>query len=276
MSGTFILLPSCNSGSLFSLLHQIHHNIFFSFLNFNQFFLIPERDAWDASELHFPFQHLLNLAFLGPFFHLLTTNQVDALRGQDQVSLDGLGSLKNKKEKWEWWAIAKSRSGECGRGDILYNSDFCDGHKTQESRLGKGYLKPAIKLVDRIRKVDTLPLGQKLSQLRFLLQPNVVADKVSVYTVLPPLFGVVQDVWGWWTKHFKQRLCVLSSPRRAYGLWNSPSSLICSYFFLAMNLLQDFWMILAKVSNFLSLISSRRKSYGDKSNWCLTHLLPCI
>lgn len=240
-------------------------------------FLLPERDTWDASELHFSFQHFLNLAFLRPFLHLLTANQIDALRGQDQVSLDGLGSLKNKKEKWDWWATDKSRSGECGRGDILCNSDFCDGHKTQKkSRRGVGYLEPAIKLVDRISKVDSLPLGQKLSQLRSLLQPNVVADKVSVYTVLPPLFGVVQDVWGWWTRHFTQRLCVLSSQRGAHDLWDSPSSLICSYFFLAMNLLQDFWMILAKVSNFLSLISSRRKSYGNKSDRCLTHLLPSI
>lgn len=45
---------------------------------------------------------------------------------------------------------------------------------------------------------------------------------------------------------------------------DSPSSLICSYFFLAINLLQHFWIILANVSNFLSLISSSRKSYRQK------------
>lgn len=64
----------------------------------------------------------------------------------------------------------------------------------------RDYLKPAIKLVDWISEVDTLPLSQKLTQLRLLLQTEVVSNKVSIDTVLPPLFGVEQDVWGWWTK----------------------------------------------------------------------------
>lgn len=143
-----------------------------------------------------------------------------------------------------------------------------------ESKRNKVHLKPAIKLVDWISKVDTLPLGQKLSQFRPLLQAEVVSNKVSVDTIFPPLLGVVQDVWGCVTrmdKHFKSQLQICASWRTIWRgffffcLCNSPSSLICSYFFLAMNLLQDFWMILAKVSNFLSLISSSRKSYGAAS-----------
>lgn len=43
-----------------------------------------------------------------------------------------------------------------------------------------------------------------------------------------------------------------------------PSSLICSYFFLAMYFLHAFWMVLANVSNFLSRISSSKNSYGSK------------
>lgn len=51
----------------------------------------------------------------------------------------------------------------------------------------KLHLEPAIKLVDRISKVDTLPLGQELPQLRPLLQAEVVSDEVSVDAVFPPL-----------------------------------------------------------------------------------------
>jgi len=50
----------------------------------------PERDAGDAFKLQFPLQHFLYLSFLGSFLHLLSTNQIDALGGKDQVSLDGL------------------------------------------------------------------------------------------------------------------------------------------------------------------------------------------
>lgn len=56
------------------------------------------------------------------------------------------------------------------------------------------HLEPAIEFIDRICKVDALPLGQKLSQLRPLLQSEVVSNKVPVDAVLPPLLGVVQDV----------------------------------------------------------------------------------
>lgn len=56
---------------------------------------LPERDTTDASKLQFPFQHLLYLSFLRSFLHLLSSNQIDALRGQDQISLDGL----RKKQK---------------------------------------------------------------------------------------------------------------------------------------------------------------------------------
>lgn len=58
------------------------------------------------------------------------------------------------------------------------------------------HLEPAVKLVDRICKVDPLPFGQELSQLRFLLQSEIISNKVPVDAVLPPLFGVVQDVGG--------------------------------------------------------------------------------
>lgn len=60
----------------------------------------------------------------------------------------------------------------------------------------KLHLEPAIELVDRISKVDALPLGQELSQLGPLLQTEVVSNKVSVDAVLPPLLRVVQDVRG--------------------------------------------------------------------------------
>lgn len=66
--------------------------------------------------------------------------------------------------------------------------------KFNKSKHNKGHLEPAIKLVDRISKVDTLPLGEKLSQFRPLLQTEVVSNKVSVDAILPPLLGVVQDV----------------------------------------------------------------------------------
>lgn len=52
--------------------------------------------------------------------------------------------------------------------------------------------------------------------------------------------------------------CVWEVPAsRSYDL---PSSLICTYFFLAMYFLQAFWMALAYPSYFLSLISSNRNS----------------
>lgn len=59
---------------------------------------VPERDAADASKLQFSFQHLLYLSFLGSFLHLLSTNQIDSLGGQDQISLDRL-CCDGKKEE---------------------------------------------------------------------------------------------------------------------------------------------------------------------------------
>lgn len=169
---------------------------------------------------------------------------------------------KEKKSVWLW-----------RRGKTFLTTVAFLLVEFSESKHNKVHLKPAIKLVDWISKVDTLPFGQKLSQFRPLLQAEVVSNKVSVDTIFPPLLGVVQDVWGCVTgmdKHFKSQLqiCLLLHEEQYedfFCLCHSPSSLICSYFFLAMNLLQDFWMILAKVSNFLSLISSSRKSYGATS-----------
>lgn len=56
------------------------------------------------------------------------------------------------------------------------------------------HLEPAVKLVDRVCEVDSLPLGQELSELRPLLQSQVVTYKVPVDAVPPPLLRVVQDV----------------------------------------------------------------------------------
>lgn len=56
------------------------------------------------------------------------------------------------------------------------------------------HLEPAVKLVDRISKVDPLPPGQELSELGPLLQAEIISNKVPVDAVLPPLLGVVQNV----------------------------------------------------------------------------------
>lgn len=80
---------------------------------------LPERDATDASKLHFSFQHLLYLSFLGSLLHLLSSNQIDALGCQDHISLDGLGCDKKKrsenceqcqKGEQEWVALGKRSS----------------------------------------------------------------------------------------------------------------------------------------------------------------------
>lgn len=84
----------------------------------------------------------------------------------------------------------------------------------QQSYHKKFHLKSAIKLVDWISKLNSLPLGQELSQFRPLLQAEVVSNKVSVDAILPPLLGVVQDVWGCVTtmdKHFKSKLPACAS-----------------------------------------------------------------
>lgn len=51
-----------------------------------------------------------------------------------------------------------------------------------------------------------------------------------------------------------------------------PSSLICTYFFLAAYFLQAFWMALAYPSYFLSLISSKRNSC-TKRQWGKSNIL---
>lgn len=51
-----------------------------------------------------------------------------------------------------------------------------------------------------------------------------------------------------------------------------PSSLICTYFFLAAYFLQAFWMALAYPSYFLSLISSKRNSC-TKRQWGRSNIL---
>lgn len=108
------------------------------------------------------------------------------------------------------------------------------------------HLEPAIELVDRSSKVDALPLSKELAQLGPLLQAKVVSHEVSVDAVFATLLGVVQDIRGcvtWAAGTFG----IISGSRTCHEqcgdflhLGNSPSALICSYFFLAMNLLQHF------------------------------------
>lgn len=50
---------------------------------------------------------------------------------------------------------------------------------------------------DLVRKVDLLPLAQELSQLRPVVHAQVVAHKVPVEAVPPPLLPVQQQVGGW-------------------------------------------------------------------------------
>lgn len=64
--------------------------------------------------------------------------------------------------------------------------------------------------------------------------------------------------------------CVCEVP--AIGSSDLPSSLICTYFFLAAYFLQAFWMALAYPSYFLSLISSNRNSC-TKRQWGGSNIL---
>lgn len=52
--------------------------------------MLPERDTADAFELHFSFQHLFDLSFLWSLLDFFSTDQINTLWGQDQISLDGL------------------------------------------------------------------------------------------------------------------------------------------------------------------------------------------
>lgn len=97
----------------------------------------------------------------------------------------------------------------------------------------KFHLEPAIKLVDRVSEVDAFPLGQKLSQLRLLLQAEVIPDKVSVDAVSPPLFGVVQDVRGCATKMKKTLITtapIFSSEKDISAVTHPPLSSVHTSF----------------------------------------------
>lgn len=88
----FLTNIAANSSCIFH--HSFNHNDLISvactsYKTLSQFHS-PERDATDVVKLQLSFQHLLYLPFLGSLLHLLSTNQIDTLRGQDQVSLDGL------------------------------------------------------------------------------------------------------------------------------------------------------------------------------------------
>lgn len=61
-------------------------------------------------------------------------------------------------------------------------------------RLLVPHLEAAVILVDRVSKVHSLPLAQELTQLRPLLQPQVVPNEVPIDAVPSPLLLVQQDV----------------------------------------------------------------------------------
>lgn len=147
----------------------------------------PERDTGDVCKVQFPFQHLFDQPFLGSLLHLLSTNQIDALRGQDQISLDRLCGGKWGSENRRHW-----RNKEEGCDDTSFSL-----YRLKMVFQKVPHLEPAVELVHRIGKVNALSLGQKLPQLGSLLQAEVISNKVPVDAVLPPLFGVVQDVRGW-------------------------------------------------------------------------------
>lgn len=62
------------------------------------------------------------------------------------------------------------------------------------AHLRGAHLEAAVVLGDRVGKVHALPLAQELTQLRPLLQPQVVADEVPIDAVPSPLLLVQQDV----------------------------------------------------------------------------------
>ena len=64
-------------------------------------------------------------------------------------------------------------------------------------RLKDTDLEAAVVFRDFIRKVDLFSLAQELSQLGPVIHTQVVADKVSVEAVSPPLLPVEQKVGGW-------------------------------------------------------------------------------
>lgn len=59
--------------------------------------LVPERHCQDLLHIDLPLQYLGHQAFLRSLFHLFSTDQVNRLRGQDQVPLDGLKKKKKVK-----------------------------------------------------------------------------------------------------------------------------------------------------------------------------------
>lgn len=111
-------------------------------------------------------------------------------------------------------------------------------------------LEASIVFRDFVCKVDLLPLAQELSQLRPVVHAQVVAHKVPVETVPPPLLPVQQQVGrcikpGDREREGTKRRTDRQDGRRQALLLHSPSSLIWTYFLRATYFLQAFWMVLA-------------------------------
>lgn len=60
----------------------------FTFYNLNE--RAPERNRLDLLQLNLSLHHLLNLPFLGTLLHLLPSNQIEELGGENKVTLDNL------------------------------------------------------------------------------------------------------------------------------------------------------------------------------------------
>lgn len=113
-------------------------------------------------------------------------------------------------------------------------------------------LEASVVFGDFVCKVDLLSLAQELPQLRPVVHAQVVAHKVPVETVPPPLLPVQQKVGSWRHTGGSERG---REGLRAQGLGLgggthhtlhlSPSSLIWTYFLRATYFLQAFWMVLA-------------------------------
>lgn len=74
------------------------------------------------------------------------------------------------------------------------------------------HLEAAVVLGDRVSEVHTLPLGQELTQLWPLLQPQVVSNKVPIDAISSPLLLVQQDVGSCGDTGCRGRGCGLALP----------------------------------------------------------------
>lgn len=59
----------------------------------------PQGNRLDLVELNLPLKDLLDLAFIRTLLHLLSTNQVQELGGQDEVTLHGLWNNRNNSDR---------------------------------------------------------------------------------------------------------------------------------------------------------------------------------